>query len=187
MPDIYPLAMHCRFEGFPARIRVTCGQAFAEARATPYSFGSRVDLVRTPQSGVLAGTLTPGQALPALEMIYSDTGADDAFDLKVAHYGYGRFYLAHAGDASYTLAVIKGLRVEATGIRRSFETVDVWDTLVPAEADLTDLSELPDAVILQDDDGTKRTSITLFVGDMPTGGLIVTGRLQLGGQAALQL
>ncbi len=187
MSDIYPLAMHCRFEGFPARIRVTCGQAFDEARATPYSCGSRVDLVRTPRSGVLAGTLSPGQALPALEVIYSDTGADDAFDLKIAHYGYGRFYLAQAGDAAYTLAVIKGLRVEATGIRRSFETVDVWNTLIPAAVDLTDVANIPDAVVVQDAEGTARTSVAWFVGDMPAGGLVVTGRLQLGGPAALQL
>jgi hypothetical protein len=186
MSDIYPFSMHCRFEDFPARIRVTCGPAFSEARATPYSFGSRVDLVQTPKSGVLAGTLTPGEPLPTLETIYADTGDDDVFDLKLAHYGYGRFYLGSDEAAFYSLAVIKGMRVEATGIRRSFETVDVWNTRVPVE---TDLSELPDFlgnVVLQDTDPFNRMSVAWFVGDMPAEGIVIRGSRQIEGEAAFQ-
>jgi hypothetical protein len=187
MSDIYPLSMHCRFEGFPTRIRVTCGQAFDTARATPYSFGSRVTLSRTPQSGMLSGTLTPGEPLPALATIYADSGDDEDFELKVSHYGYGRFYLPDANAACYALAVVKGIRVEATGIYRSFETVDVWDTLLPADADLTASLATPDAVSLQDDGGTGRASVIWYVGDVPTGGIVVTGTLQLGGDVAIQL
>ncbi len=187
MADTYPLSMHCRFEGFPARIRVTCGQAFSEARATPYSLGSRVNLRQTPKSGVLAGTLTPGAALPALEVIYADTGDDDVFDLKVAHYGYGQFYLPTADAACYALAVIKGVRIEAAGICRSFETMDVWDTLLAADASFADIEALTAKVVVQDADEGDRIAVRWFVGDMPTGGLILKGRLQLGGIAAIQL
>lgn len=187
MSDIYPLAMHCRFEGFPARIRVTCGQAFSEARATPYSYGSRVDLAQTPQSGVLAGTLTPGEALPALETIYADTGDDETFALKVSHYGYGRFYLPDTDAACYALALIKGVRVEAAGIHRSFETLDVWNTRIPAASDLTGTDGFPQGVVVQDADATASMSVAWFVGDMPVGGLVITGRLQLGGDVALAL
>ncbi len=184
MSEIYPQTMHCRFEGFPARVRAVCGRAFSEARATPYSFGSRVTLSQTPRSGVLQGTLVPGASLPALETIYADTGDDDAFDLKVSHYGYGRFYLPTQDADRYALAVIKGVRVEALGIRRSFETVDVWDTLVAAEADL---EATVHTAIVQDADASERSSVTWFVGDMPSGGLVVTGRMQLGGAAALAI
>lgn len=188
MADIYPLSMHCRFEGFPARLRVVCGQAFSKARATPYSFGSRVTLVQTPKSGVMAGTLTPGEPLPVLETIYSDTGDDDAFDLKLAHYGYGRFYLPTTEAVRYALAVVKGLRVEAAGIFRSFETVDVWDTLIAAETDLTTIPVgVPESVVVQNADGASRTSVAWFTGNMPQGGLVVSGRLQLGGEVHIQI
>jgi hypothetical protein len=188
MSDIYPLSMHCRFEGFPARIRVVCGRAFSEARGTPFSYGSRVDLSRTPQSGVLAGALVPGEPLPALETVYSDTGDDHVFNLKVAHYGYGRFYLGAAGDACYTLAVIKGLRVEALGICRSFETVDVWETRIPAATDLTAVPAATSGpVVVQDADPGAGTSVVWFGGDVPGPGLVVRGSLQLGGGVHLQI
>ncbi len=187
MAELYPLSTHCRFEGFPARVRVVCGRAFSQARGTPFSCGSRVDLVQTPASGVLSGTLTPGEPLPALEIVYSDTGADDVFALKLAHYGYGRFYLPAADAATYALAVVKGIRVEASGIRRSFETVDVWETRIAAATDLTVPEAASGTVVVQDADGTGRAGVTWYAGDMPTGGLVVRGHLQLGGLACLQL
>ena len=182
MSDIYPQSMHCRFEGFPARIKVVCGRAFSEARATPYSFGSRVILTRTAKSGVLQGNLVAGESLPVLEVIHSDTGDDTAFDLKVSHYGHGRFYLASAGDGFYSLAVIKGVRVEATGIFRSFETVDVWNTRIPAATDLSVTGSLPEAVIRQDSDN----GITWIPGSASGSGAI-TGVLQLDGTISILL
>jgi hypothetical protein len=187
MADIYPLSRHCRFEGFPARIRVICGRVFSEARATPYSFGSRVTLSRTSQSGILAGSLTPGEVLPELAVIYSDTGDDDAFDLKVSHYGYGRFYLPTTDAAYYALTVIKGVRIEATCIRRSFETVDVWDTLIPAATDLTNPGVVPDLVWTQDADTGSASSFVWFAGKAPLSGQVVSGRQQLGGDVYIQI
>lgn len=183
MSEIYPQSMHCRFEGFPARVRVVCGRAFSEARATPYSFGSRVNLAQTPKSGVLQGACVAGQALPGLEIIYSDTGDDDVFDLKVSHYGYGRFYLPDAQASRYALAVIKGVRVEARGIRRAFETVDVWETLLALGTDLDGVAS--QGAIVQDADALSGVAVAWFVDDMPAGGLVVRGRMQLGGDAAL--
>lgn len=182
MSDTYPQAMHCRFEGFPARIKVVCGRAFTEARATPYSFGSRVILSQTAKSGELQGTLVPGESLPTLELIYSDTGDDTAFDLKVSHYGHGRFYLAASDDAFYSLSVIKGLRVEATGIHRSFETVDVWNTRIPAATDLSVTGSLPDAVWSQDTDN----GIT-WVPGTATGTGAISGVIQLDGNYSIVL
>jgi len=187
MSAIYPQSMLCRFEGFPAAIEVICGRAFSEARATPYSFGSRVILSRTPKSDVLQGSLVAGQALPTLEIIHSDTGDDTTFDLKVAHYGYGRFYLARADDASYSLTIIKGLRVEAAGINRCFETTDVWTTRIPATTDLTDPGTLPDAVWTQDADTGTASSVTWYTGTTASGTATITGRLQRGGDVRIAL
>ncbi|MHC1791442.1 hypothetical protein [Solidesulfovibrio sp.] len=186
MSDMYPQSLPCRFEGFPARIRVVCGRAFSEARGTPYSFGSRVSLAQTPKSGQVFGELAVGRELPVTEIIYSDTSLDDIFDLKVAHYGCGRFYLADSEAACFTLAVIKGIRVEAAGIRRSFETVDIWDTLIPAGTNLSTPPTPVDAVWLQDADDRNRVRVTWFAGSIPPGGRIVSGRLQLGGVVSLQ-
>ena len=186
MAEIYPRSMLCRFEGFPARIRVVCGRAFSETRGTPLSFGSRVTLVRTPKSGVVSGALVPGEALPVCELVYADSGDDDRFDLKVSHYGYGRFYLPQTGASRYALAIVKGIRVEAAGINRSFETVDNWETLIPASVDLSRPAAVPDAVWLQDAAATNRLRVAWFVGSVPTGGRIVSGRLQLGGDVCLQ-
>jgi len=185
MSSIYPQSMHCRFVGFPAAIEVICGQAFSDARATPYSFGSRVILYQTPKSGQLQGTLVAGQALPTLEILHSDTGDDTTFDLKVAHYGYGRFYLASANAPSYSLAVIKGMRIEATGIYRAFETVDVWTTCIPASTDLSTPGTLPDAVWTQDADCSTASSVTWYTGTTASGSVTITGRLQLGGDVAI--
>lgn len=187
MSLIYPQSMLCRFEGFPASIKVICGRTFSEIRGTPYSFGSRVIVSQTPKSGVLQGAFVAGQALPTLEIIHSDTGDDTTFDLKLAHYGYGRFYLANAGDTSYSLAIIKGLRVEANGIYRSFETVDVWNTLIPAAADLTAPETLPDAVWSQDADAGTASNVTWYTGTAASGTIIISGRLQLGGDISIAL
>lgn len=183
MPDTYPQSCHCRFEGFPARIKIVCGRAFSEARATPYSYGSQVMLSQTPRSGVLQGTLVVGQALPTQEILFSDTGDDTVFALKLAHYGYGRFYLAAATDATYSLAVIKGLRLEAAGINRSFETVDVWETRIPAAVDLTQDTSPAEAVWSQDADA----GITWYPGSAPSGQVVISGTLQLGGDISIVL
>ena len=186
MSEIYPQSLPCRFAGFPARIAVVCGRAFSEARSTPYSFGSRVTLTQTPKSGQTFGELAVGLTLPTTEIIYADTGRDDVFDLKISHYGCGRFYLADAEAAYFTLAVVKGVRLEAAGICRAFETLDRWDTLIPADA-LPGAPVTPEAVWLQDAEDTNRVRVAWFAGSMPAGGRIVSGHLQLGGDRYLQI
>ncbi|WP_075356088.1 hypothetical protein [Desulfovibrio sp. DV] len=186
MSEMYPQSLPCRFAGFPARIAVVCGRAFSEARSTPYSFGSRVTLAQTPKSGQTFGELAVGAVLPTTEIIYADTGCDDVFNLKISHYGYGRFYAADAAAAFFTLAVVKGMRVEASGVCRAFETVDIWNTLVPVARDLSVPPQTPDAVWLQDADDNNRVRVAWFAGSVPPGGRIVSGHLQLGGDLSLQ-
>lgn len=186
MADLYPQSLPCRFEGFPPRIRVICGRAFSDRPGTPYSFGSRVSLAQTPKSGRTYGELAVGEPIPVTEIIYADTGDDDRFQLKISHYGLGRFYRAAADAPFLRFAVVKGIRLEAAGLRRVFETVDVWDTLVPAAEAVPAPAVTPDAVWLEDVEATDRVRVTWFVGDIPAGGRLVRGRLQLGGAVALQ-
>ena len=188
MADLYPQSLPCRFEGFPPRIRVVCGRAFSERPGTPYSFGSRVTLAQTPISGQTSGVLAVGQPIPVSEIIYADTGDDDHYNLKISHYGLGRFYLAAADAAWFSLAVVKGLRLEAAGLCRAFETVDVWETLIPASTPVPPPSVAPEAIWLedaQDTEETDRVRATWFTGDIPAGGRIVRGRLQLAGDVAI--
>jgi len=179
MSDIYPQSMLCRVAGFPTRIQVICGRAFSEARATPYSYGSRVTLSQTALSGVTQGTLVVGSALPTLEIIHSDTGDDTTFDLKVSHYGYGRFYRAATTATTYSLAVIKGVRIEAAGINRSFETVDVWTSLIPVATTITDTAGT--TAWSQDADSGAASSVTWYQGTAPAGSVSITGTIQLDG------
>lgn len=183
MSDSYPQSMLCRFAGFPARIRVICGRAFSEARATPYSFGSRVTLSQTPLSGVTQGSLVAGSALPTQEIIHSDTGEDTNFDLKVSHYGYGRFYRASADDSTYSLAIIKGVRIEAAGINRSFETVDVWTTLIPAASTITDTAG--STAWTQDAADGAAASVIWYQGSAPAGSVSIDGTIQLDGSVSI--
>lgn len=178
--------MHCRFEGFPARARFTCGQAFDGLAGCPYSFGSRVDCFQTPASRTLQGELVKREYLPAYEMIYSDTGEDENFGLKIASYGYGTFYEAGWEDPFYSLAVVKGIRVEAAGLTKAFETLDVWETKIPVETSLWSDLETPGAVWREDAD-SGRFAAVWYAGEAPGGLVTVKGNLQLAGPAYVRV
>lgn len=187
MVEAYPLSLPCRFDGFPGRIRVTCGPAFDDLRGCPYSFGSRVTCARTPLCGVAQGDYLPGSALPRQEMIFSDTGSDTAFDLKIAFTGHGTFHLAAPGDERYSLAVIKGLRVQAFGLDRTFEITDLWETGIVAETDLTVPPPLPGMVWVDENARQGAYAVTWYGGRGQAGYAAINGRLQLGGAAHLRL
>lgn len=187
MPEAYPLSLPCRFEGFPGRIRVVCGPAFDDLRGCPYSFGSRVICRRTPLCGLAQGDYVPGSALPRQDMIFSDTGADDDFSLKISFTGYGTFHLAAPTDARYSLAVVKGLRVEAFGLDRSFEITDLWETGIVAETDLSLPPPMPGMVWVDDEARESTYAVTWYGGQGTAGFASLAGVLQLGGAAFLRL
>jgi hypothetical protein len=187
MVEAYPLSMPCRYEGFPGRIRIVCGPAFDALRGCPYSFGSRVTCALTPSSGVAQGDYVPGSALPRCEIVYSDTGDDTAFDMKISFYGHGVFRLAAPTDARYSLAVVKGLRVEAMGLNRSFEITDHWETGIAAVTDLSLPPSLPGMVRVDDDARQSAYSVTWYGGRGRAGYVAINGVLQLGGEAHLRL
>ncbi|QLA21276.1 hypothetical protein [Desulfolutivibrio sulfoxidireducens] len=185
MAEAYPVSLPCRFEGFPGRVRITCGPAFDDLRACPYSYGSRVVCARTPLCGVVQGEYVPGAALPVMEMIFSDTGFDDVFDLKLSFYGYGTFHLAAPGDAFYSLDVVKGVRIQAAGLCRSFETMDLWETGIVAATDLTVAPGATGSVVVDEDAADNSYSVTWYAGEAAGGYVTLSGLLQLGGRAGL--
>lgn len=186
MTEKYPISMHCRFEGFPARARFTCGPAFDALSGCPYSYGSRVDCAQTPASRTLQGDLLQGECLPVYEMIYSDTGEDENFGLKVASYGYGTFYAAGWADPFYSLAVVKGIRLEAAGFARAFETLDLWETKIPVETAMWNIEETP-AVVWIEGAAQGRFAAVWYAGEAPGGLAAVKGILQLGGPAYVRV
>lgn len=185
MAEAYPVSLPCRFEGFPGRVRITCGPAFDDLRACPYSWGSRVVCARTPLCGEVQGEYVPGAALPVREMIFSDTGMDDAFDLKLSFFGYGTFHLAAPDDAFCSLDVVKGVRVEAAGLSRSFEITDLWETGIAAATDLTVPPAASGSVRVDEDAADNSYSVTWYAGEAAGGYLTLSGLLRLGGRAGL--
>ncbi len=183
MPQYYPYSLYCRFEEFPARTRYTCGRAFDALPLCPYSYGSRVECRQTPLSGAIQGELVQGGDLPRYEIIYSDTGLDEEFGLKVSSYGHGMFYIADLNTDDYqTLAVIKGIRVEAAGLRKAFETMDVWETRIPLDAALVKIPQELD-VAWREDAAFGRFSAVWYAGDAPEGEEVLRVDMQLAGPA----
>jgi len=186
MPQFYPLSLYCRFEGFPARTRYTCGRAFDALPLCPYSHGSRVECRTTPLSGQIQGELVMGSDLPLYEIIYSDTGSDEEFGLKTSSYGHGIFYLDSEDAAYLSLAVVKGVRVEAPGLRKPFETRDVWETRIPAGEGMWEIpQEL--GVVWREDAEPGRFSVVWFAGDAPAGEAVLTADTQLSGPGYLTI
>ena len=108
----YPAGVHSHFLDFPQSIRMVTGQLLAEDSGL-FDYGDPVVLRKTPQSGVLQGDLVVGEELPAKRVIYTDTGEDDSFNLKIAYEGWGEFKVKQSGDETYTLDIIKGMALQA--------------------------------------------------------------------------
>jgi len=192
MKKKYPVSLPVHFAGFPPMFKVTCGASIP----SPYSYGSRVILHRTPLCGIVQGGYEEGKSLPDLSMIYSDTGQDGNFDLKLSFYGWGTFYKDN-DDAPYcSLEIRKGIKVEAHGISKKFETHDIWETLIPASTVLTDNPIIKNIALLYTEksstpepaDGYVRVlnKSDIFSPSL-SGGIRLNGTLQLSGEGIVWL
>ena len=94
--------------------------------------GSTVLMAKEVQSQRLIQFMQLASQPEYSTMIYSNTGSDDAFDVKLSFYGWGTFYVADSGDAYCHLEVRKGINVEGAGLSKKFEIADVWETLIPS-------------------------------------------------------
>ena len=144
----YPAGVHSHFLDFPLSIRMVTGQLLAEDSGL-FDYGDSVVLRKTPQSGVLQGDLVVGEELPTKRMIYTDTGEDDSFNLKIAYEGWGEFAVRQSGDETYTLFITRGTSLQAGDwdeekvFRQTVELV----TRIPTTTDLAGV-EPPSTVSL---------------------------------------
>jgi hypothetical protein len=139
MKENYPISVHCSFSDFPPMIKIICGPDIP----LPFSYGSRVVMAKTALCGVVQGSYIDGEALPDYFMIYSDTGEDDAFNLKLSFYGWGTFYVAKIDDAYCHLEIRKGIKVESGSISKKFEVKDTWETMIPSSTVLSSSVTIP--------------------------------------------
>jgi hypothetical protein len=159
MKEVYPISLPVRYDGYPAAIKMTCGQKIP----APYSYGSQVILYRTPLCGVAQGAYVEDSALPAYAMIFSDTGNDDDYTIKLSFYGWGTFYVANAGDAYCHLEVRKGVKIECGSLAKKFETTDIWETRIPSSTVLS--SETVKSVSVSYEDDSSNPSLTIYWDD----------------------
>lgn len=107
----YPHGVLLNFSGFPSRIRVFVGESGA-ALIPGASMGSSFVLEQTPNSSVVQGELETNTVLPSKRVIYSDTGSDDDYKIKVSFSCYGVFLVENKGDSFLTFQVFKSVIIE---------------------------------------------------------------------------
>ncbi len=108
----YPGAVHCHHLNFPQQIRLVVDAKLA-SESSLFDEGQSVILRQTPISGQLQGEQVVGEELPTKRMIYTDTGEDSSFNLKVSYEGWGEWVIEQAEDDTYTLYIKKGMAVQA--------------------------------------------------------------------------
>ena len=154
MQENYPQSIPCAFYGFPAGIEVRMG-SLASALIPGASLGSKFLLYQTPKSGVAQGDYTAGSALPDYRMIYTDTGGDDDFTLKVTFIGWGTFYLNSEADSYLRFQVEKGITITTSSVSEvTFTDTFDCETLIPKTADYTALFDYNASSVLNVDNET---------------------------------
>lgn len=151
MELIYPQSVPCSFHNFPIALDIRMGALGGEIVAGA-SLGSKFTLTRTPKCGVAQGEYTVGSALPECRMIYSDTGSDDDFTIKVSFIGYGTFYRLTSADQFLRFQVYKAIAIETAAGEKVFGDTFDCETLIPAETDITALFNYDGPTIKYADD-----------------------------------
>lgn len=146
-------------------------------------------LYRTPLCGKVQGEYTAGAELPDYAMIYSDTGTDTEFDLRISFYGWGTFFQQNSSDTYCHLEIRKGTKVECGSLLKKFEVIDLWETKLLSTTNLASLktlqivssytepsssstipdgytrvSDINDSMTTVDSDGTITLAGSLFLG-----------------------
>lgn len=134
----YPQSIPCFFDGFPPALEIRMGASGGDIVAGA-SLGSKFTLTRTPKCGVPQGYYVVGSALPEYRMIYSDTGSDDNFTIKVSFIGYGTFYKYTDNDTYLRFQVYKAIAIETAAGEKIFGDTFDCETLIPADSDTTAL------------------------------------------------
>ena len=101
---------HLKFEDFPERIQTVVG-SLLEGESGRFTSGQPVFLYQTPLSRVVQGDYVLGEELPPKRIIFTDTGEDDNYNLKICWYGWGEFWLQDSADDYFSLRITKGMVV----------------------------------------------------------------------------
>jgi len=161
----YPQSVSCRFDGFPHRIEIRCGRNISELSKL-FSFGSKLTLTQTTNSGQEMGWM-PDQndsnsyydawvsydqstgentyikcytGISDIRMIYTDTGSDSEYTLKVSFIGYGSFFTKTASDQYYLFDVYKSIVIEnSNGNSVEFGDDFICETKVPVSVSLASM------------------------------------------------
>lgn len=135
----YPQTIPCAFDGFPVALDIRMGASGGDI-VPGASLGSKFTLTRTSKCGVPQGDYVVGSPLPECRMIYSDTGRDDDFTIKVSFFGYGTFYRLTRADTHARFQVYKAIAIETpSGGEKFFGDTFDCETLIPAAQDVTAL------------------------------------------------
>ena len=127
----YPESLNVWFADYPEKITMVCGPEFANLSGGTLSPGSRVVLTQTPNSQIPQGEYSSGQALPEVKAIYTDTGSDDTYSVRLTFYGWGTFF--SQAEPNYWLEIAHGMTIEAPGMgaEKDFRMWDYHYTGIP--------------------------------------------------------
>jgi hypothetical protein len=135
MLSTFPASLNCWFNGFPEQILITCGSAF-ETVGGPEKTGTKLVLTQTTDSMVPQSEYVEGNALPDVAAIYTDTGDDDTFQMKVKMAGHGTFF-AGAED-NYWLEILKTISIQTAELEEKiFEKKTYAYTQIPTSTEIT--------------------------------------------------
>jgi len=130
-PDYGP-GHHLHFDDYPRQISTVLKEKVA-SESSLFEVGQTIRLRQTLNSKQVQGDYVVGQPLPDKRVIYTDTGEDENFNLKVSYYGWGEFYLV-SDDADYfSYRMTKGMSIQAGdwSKEKNFETQYFVATEVP--------------------------------------------------------
>lgn len=128
---------HLSFDDYPRKVSLVVGEKIA-SNSDLFSQGQTVRLTQTPKSGQAQGDNVVGEELPEKRMVYTDTGEDSSFNLKLTYYGWGEFYLASADADYFSYRMTKGMSIQAGdwSSEKNFETQYFTTTQVPNTEDM---------------------------------------------------
>ena len=137
MKTDYARSVNNWFKDYPRTFKLTCGPNIQEFGG-PWMNGSQLILSQTPLSKIHQGPYLEGAHLPDFQVIYTNTGDDDLYQLKYKEYGWGSF-LSTLVDPNYFLQVEKFCELWSgyNGIVKVFKKVVNYSTQIPKSTNLS--------------------------------------------------
>lgn len=148
MKSNYPASLNSWLKDYPKSFQLVCGKEF-DNLAGPWNHGSRINFLATPLSKQDQGEYANGRVLPTKEAIYTNTGFEDSWDIRITMFGHGTFY-AISGVDNYFLQAEKYFKIESIHFDFiQFSHVDTHETQIPTTVEIPDVyvPEIPPIII----------------------------------------